>query len=198
MVCGSQKSSRSRNAIGRSIAATATSPRPAPRNKAASGSGSQEWKCGRGSRARGFGVRRRDRLPEVPHALHLAAVVPDVGTDHAAGAGGARHLGDRESRIGHEVEDEPGDHRVVVVVRHREGTGVADREAGTRIGNIRLSGGKECGRGIDPHYRARVGHFEHGGGEGAGAAADVQPAARRGSREPGEEHLGERAAPSPT
>src|SRR3954451_18067503 len=102
-----------------------------------------------GIEARGFWVYRRDRPPEVPHALHLAAVVPDVGADHTAGAGGARHLGDRGSWIGHEGEDEPGDHRVVVVVRHREGTGIAMGEAGTRIGNVRLSGGEECGRGID-------------------------------------------------
>ncbi len=105
--------------------------------------------------------------------MHRAAVVPDIGADHTTGTGGAHHLGDRGGRIRYEVEDEPGDHRVVGVARHGEGAGVADLEAGARIGDAALRGTEEFGRGIDAHDFDRVGCVEHGFGQGAGAAADV-------------------------
>src|SRR5215217_2520865 len=134
MVCGSQKSSRSRNAIGRSIAPTATSSSPAARNKSAIGSGSQVWKCGRGSRL-AAAASVTATASQKYCALHLAVLVPDVGADRTAGTGSAHHLGDRGGWIRHEVEDEPSDHRVIGVARHRDGAGVANLETGARIGD---------------------------------------------------------------
>jgi hypothetical protein len=106
------------------------------------------------------------------------------------------HLGDRRGRIRDEVEDEPGDHRVIAVARHREGTRVAHLEADARIGDAALRDAEEFGRGIDAHDRERVGDGEDGVGQGAGAAADVDPPTRRGGREPGEECLRKGATPS--
>src|SRR5829696_10344336 len=128
-----------------------------------------------GIEGRGCGVGCRDRVPEVLRALHLAVVVPDVGADCTAGTGDTHHLGDGGGRIRYEVEDEPGDYRVVVVAHHREGAGVADLEASARIGDATLRVAEEFGRGIDGDDFDRVGGVENGFGQGAGAAADVYP-----------------------
>jgi hypothetical protein len=83
----------------------------------------------------------RDRLPEVPHGLHFATVIPNVCADRPAGTSSTHHLEDRGGWIWNVIQNEPGDYSVVAVSGHRESARVTDLEASARIGDEGLSGG---------------------------------------------------------
>ena len=52
-------------------------------------------------------IQRHRRVPEPPHELHLAGVVPDVDRHRATRPHRAPHLGQRARLGGDEVEHEP-------------------------------------------------------------------------------------------
>ena len=151
-------SSKSANRVGTSTEAASASTRPALANRQVRPSGVNRSNLAPSSSGGGRRVEFDGGQPEPAHELHATRVVPDVGADHAAGDGDARHLGERRVEVGHEVEHEPRHHDVDrrVVERQRRGIRPVEGDPVAEIGDGDL---EEALRWLDPvdgGGRARV------------------------------------------
>src|SRR3954451_10758526 len=138
-------------------------------------------------------IERFSRIPEGAHRLHLAGEVPDVGRNGTSRASNTDRLEESCARVGHEIESETRDNQVGAVAWQRYGLGAGYDEARTNIRNQGAGQGQKLAGGIDADNRLRLGGFENGLGEGTGATTDINPVFIRGSGEPGEELVRDRA-----
>jgi hypothetical protein len=87
---------------------------------------------------KGGGIERDRGVPEMAHHLHVAGVVPNIGSDGPVGTRHPRHLAHGSPRVAHEIEDKTGDRGIEFGVSKGKRLGVGKLE-GYAFVCVRLS-----------------------------------------------------------
>ncbi len=136
------------------------------------------------------------RVPEVAHQLHLARIVPDIRRDDAAGPRDPRQFSDRQFRLRHEVERQPGDGHIAGSVWLGQRQRVTYHKAGLRVTGVRAREGDEVGRAVNPLHASGRRHRENCLDERTRAAANIQPVGMSRRIQPRQEFAGDKPTPA--
>jgi len=145
----------------------------------------------------GRGIKGDGGVPEMPHHLHPAGIVPDIQRHRAARPHDAPHFRKRARRIRNEIQDEVRDGGIDRAIRQRQRLSIADPEGQAQIAHMRPRVVEIAGRGIDREHRSRRAVVEDGPAQRAGAAPDVEPREAGRQRQPARERAGDGPAPPP-